>query len=170
MKTKKDVIFVWVLTVLCIACFPMNPLVLTGALDVKTYLATSIPGWIAWAFGMGLVLAPILLFPKRGGVPKGKSFVRTTRLVDTGIYAIIRHPQYTGGVYSIFVANFLFYPHWLFAVMGIAGAYLCYWSVKTEDRLLVEKFGEEYSEYMKRVPGMNFVAGTLRALRRRKNR
>jgi hypothetical protein len=38
---------------------------------------------------MVLVMSPIVMFPRRGGVPKRKSFVNTTRLVDTGIYAVI---------------------------------------------------------------------------------
>ncbi|HDR68580.1 MAG TPA: hypothetical protein ENN61_05960, partial [Bacteroidaceae bacterium] len=36
--------------------------------------------------------------------------------MDTGIYAVVRHPQYTGGIYAIFLTTFLWYPHWLFGV------------------------------------------------------
>ena len=54
--------------------------------------------------------------------------------------------------------------------MGVAGTYLIYLGVKSEDRLLVEKFGEEYGDYIERVPGMNFIEGTRRALRRRANK
>jgi len=95
--TKRESFWNAALTTLCIICFPINPLVLTGALETNFYLASFIIGWIVWAFGMVLVIAPIVLFPRCGGVPKGKSFVNTTQLVDTGIYAIVRHPQYLGG-------------------------------------------------------------------------
>ena len=168
MKTKKDIFWVSVLTILCIACFPVNPLVLTGVLEVKSYTITNILAWIIWAFGMVLVFAPMVMFPKRGGAPKGMKFVKTTRIVDTGIYAVIRHPQYTGGIYAIFLTSLLAYPHWLFAMLGIAGIYLCYQSTKIEDKLLIEKFGDEYREYMERIPAMNFIEGTIRLLRRRK--
>jgi protein-S-isoprenylcysteine O-methyltransferase Ste14 len=168
MKARKDIFWVSVLTLLCIACFPVNPLVLSGALEIKTYTVTGIVAWIVWGFGMILVLYPIIMFPRSGGARKGLSFVKTTRLVDTGLYAVIRHPQYTGGIYAIFLATFLAYPHWLFGVMGIAGIVLVYQSIAAEDRRLVEKFGEAYVEYMKKVPAMNFIAGTYRLLRKRR--
>ena len=115
---------------------------------------------------MALVMAPILIFPRRGGVPKGKSFVRTTRLVDTGIYAVVRHPQYLGGILSIFVATLLLYPHWLFAVLGIPGVALLYWGTNQEERLLVERFGNDYRSYMQRVPRMNLILGIIRLWKR----
>jgi len=93
----KEICCMVVLTILCIICFPINPLVLTGVLEPRYYLASFVLGWVVWAIGMVLVMAPIILFPSRGGVPRGESFVHTTRLVDTGIYAVVRHPQYLGG-------------------------------------------------------------------------
>jgi len=45
--------------------------------------------WIAGIFGM----LPILIFRRRGSVPQGESYMKTTVLVDTGLYAIVRHPQ-----------------------------------------------------------------------------
>lgn len=169
MKNWKEIIGVTVLTILGIACFPANPLVLSGALEVESIPVLFILGWVVWVPGMVLVMAPIVMFPRRGGVARGKSFVNTTRIVDTGIYAIVRHPQYTGGTYALFLTTLLWYPHWLFAVLGIIGAALCYYSVKVEDKNLVEKFGDDYREYMQRVPGMDFITGTARLLRRRKN-
>jgi protein-S-isoprenylcysteine O-methyltransferase Ste14 len=168
MKNRKDIFWVTIFSLLCIACFPVNPLVLTGVLEVETYRVPGIIGWVVWALGMVLVMAPIVMFPRRGGVPEGKSFVSTTRIVDTGIYSIIRHPQYTGGIYAIFLPTLLWYPHWLFFLMGAAGIVLTYFSVRTEDGLLVEKFGDDYTEYAGRVPAMNFIAGIIRLRRRRK--
>jgi protein-S-isoprenylcysteine O-methyltransferase Ste14 len=155
------------ITVLAIVCFPANPLVLTGALDTYFHPALFIIGWVVWAFGFALVLAPIIMFPRRGGVQKGKSFVHTTQLVDTGIYSVIRHPQYTGGVYSIFITTLLWYPHWLFAVLGVIGTVVIYLSIKEEDKLMTEKFGDDYVRYMQRVPGMNIFLGVIRAIRRK---
>ena len=162
----KDIIWTTILTILYITCFPANPLVLTGILEVESYLPLFIIGWIAWAFGMVLVMAPIVMFPKQGGVPRGKSFAYTTRIVDTGIYAVIRHPQYTGGIYAIFVTTLLWYPHWLFAVLGVAGAVITYLGIKEEDKRLVEKFGDDYTAYMRRVPAMNILLGIARAMQR----
>jgi len=166
--TKKNILWSTLMTILCIVCFPANPLVLTGVLEVNSYLALFIIGWVVWAFGMVLVMAPIVMFPRRGGVPKGKSFASTTRLVDTGIYTIVRHPQYTGGVLAIFLTTLLWYPHWLFGVLGMIGTVVIYLSCKEEDRYLIEKFGDDYKRYMQRVPRMNFLLGVIRLLRRRK--
>jgi protein-S-isoprenylcysteine O-methyltransferase Ste14 len=50
-------------------------------------------GWIClWISGIFGIL-PIITFRRKGGVPKGESYTKTTVLVDTGIYAIVRHPR-----------------------------------------------------------------------------
>ena len=170
MKNWKDILQMTVLTLLCIACFPVNPLVLTGVLEPAFYLPLFIIGWVTWTVGMVLVLAPIITFPRKGSVPKGKSFVHTTRMVDTGIYAAVRHPQYLGGILSIFLTTLLFYPHWLFAILGTIGTVILYWSTKEEDKLLIQRFGNEYRSYMQRVPRMNFVLGIIRLWRQRKQK
>jgi len=169
MKNWKNTLWGILLTLLGISCFPVNPLVMIGVIEVKTYLPLTIIGWFICAFGMVGVLAPIVMFPRRGGVSKGKSFVETTHLVNTGIYAIIRHPQYTGGIYAIFVTTILLYPHWLFAVLGVIGIIVIYLGCHEEDKLLIIKFGNDYKEYQKMVPGMNFVAGIIRLLHHRKD-
>jgi protein-S-isoprenylcysteine O-methyltransferase Ste14 len=142
-KNWKYALWMAALTVLCIVCFPVNPLVLTGVLEPDFHLASFITGWVVWAVGMVLVMAPIVTFPRQGGVPEGKSSVHTTRLVDTGIYGIVRHRQYLGGILSIFGTTLLLYPHWLFAVLGILGAVILYWSTKEEEKGLVERFGDD---------------------------
>ena len=96
--------------------------------------------------------------------------MKTTRVVHTGIYSVIRHPQYTGGIFSIFLTTLLIYPHWMFGVMGVVGTYLIYVGTKTEDNILIEKFGDEYRDYLENVPAINFVAGTIRLFRRRDKR
>jgi protein-S-isoprenylcysteine O-methyltransferase Ste14 len=154
-----------VLTVLCIACFPVNPLVLTGVLEPGYFLPAFVLGWLVWGIGMVLVLAPIVLFPRRGGVARGDSFVHTTQLVDSGIYSLVRHPQYLGGILSIFVATPLLYPHGLFVVLGIPGAAILYWSAREEEKFLVSRFGDAYRSYMQRVPRMDLVSGVIRRAR-----
>lgn len=164
----QNILWSTLMTILCIVCFPANPLVLTGVIEVESHLVLFIIGWVVWSFGMVLVMAPIVMFPRRGGVTKNKSYVHTTKLVDTGIYAIVRHPQYTGGIYAIFLTTFLWYPHWLFGVLGAIGTAVIYMGCREEDQRLIEKFGDSYVDYMKKVPRINVFLGLYRSLKRRK--
>lgn len=168
MKHKtSEICAVTILSLLFIACFPVNPLVLTGVIEPGFYLPLFIIAWIVWAFGMVLVMAPIIMFPRRGGVPKGKSFIHTTKLVDTGIYAVVRHPQYTGGIYAIFITTLMAYPHWLFAILGVLGVTLTYISCIDEDKRLIQQFGDKYTDYIQRVPRVNIFLGVIRLWRQR---
>jgi len=167
-KNWKNILWATLITILGITCFPANPLVLTGVIKVNSHLILFIFGGVVWIFGMVLVMAPMIMFPRHGGVPKGKSFVNTTQLVDTGIYAVVRHPQYTGGVYSIFITTMLWYPHWLFVVSGVIGIAVIYLSCREEDQRLIRQFGVDYEAYMKRVPRMNIFLGIMRLLRQKK--
>jgi protein-S-isoprenylcysteine O-methyltransferase Ste14 len=168
--SKSNILWSTLLTILGIICFPANPLVLTGVISVESYQVLFIIGCVVAAFGMVLVMAPIIMFPRRGGIAKGKSFVDTTRLVDTGIYAVIRHPQYTGGIYAIFLTTLLWYPHWLFGVLGAIGIIVIYMGCREEDQRLIKKFGDDYIAYMERVPRMNFFLGLRRLIRQKRNR
>ncbi len=164
---SKEFVWMMILTILCIVCFPVNPLVLLGWIDPAFYLPAFIMGWIVWLAGMVLVLAPIIQFPRRGGVPAGQSYVHTTQLVDSGIYALVRHPQYLGGVLSIFVATPLLYPHWLLVILGIPGIIILYWSARAEEKLLIDRFGSNYQAYARKVPRMNLILGIIRRLRQK---
>jgi protein-S-isoprenylcysteine O-methyltransferase Ste14 len=160
--TRAGILWTILLTILAILCFPVNPLILTGVLETRTIPVLFILGWVIWAVGMVFVMAPMIMFPRRGGVPEGKSFVHTTNLVDTGLYAVVRHPQYLGGILSIFIATMLFYPHWLFVILGIPGMITVYMSCREEEVYLLRQFGDEYREYMQRVPRVNLLTGTVR--------
>jgi protein-S-isoprenylcysteine O-methyltransferase Ste14 len=125
-------------------------------------------GWIClWTAGVFGVL-PIIMLRRKGGVPEGKSYVHTTVLVDSGIYAIVRHPQ--GGVAGLLMnlGIILIARHWLIIALGVVAMALTYIDTFKEDGHCVEKFGDEYRTYMQRVPRVNFVAGVIRLLRRGK--
>ena len=157
----------WIAYILMVLCFPLNPLVLLNVIESNPDLSKPFfyLGWIIWAFGMVLVMAPIVIFPRRGGVAKGKAFVHTTRLVDTGIYSVVRHPQYLGGILAIFFATPLLHQHWLFVVLGIPGTILVYLGARQEDKRLIEKFGDDYNIYMQKVPRMDILTGIIRLVR-----
>jgi protein-S-isoprenylcysteine O-methyltransferase Ste14 len=123
-------------------------------------------GWVIWTFSVIFGIIPIFTFKRKGGVAKGKSYVHTTTLVDTGIYSIVRHPQYTAGI-LFSLALVLWAQNWLVLALGSIVIPLVYIDMMIADANETEKFGDEYIRYMERVPRANFILGIVRVLRRR---
>ena len=105
---------------------------------------------------------PILTFRRKGRV-RGRGYIHTTVVVDKGLYAVVRHPQYLAGI-LMSAAMCLITRHWLVAILGAAAVVLYYWDTFDEERVCVEKFGDAYKQYRRRVPRINFVLGWARAL------
>ena len=61
---------------------------------------------------------PVFEFRKKGEVRKGQSYVHTTRLVDTGIYSVVRHPQYVTFIMWA-ISDILLFQHWVVILLGI---------------------------------------------------
>jgi protein-S-isoprenylcysteine O-methyltransferase Ste14 len=125
-------------------------------------------------FGVGLYvfsglvfgLLPVFEFQRRGEVEKGKSYIHTTRLVDTGIYSIVRHPQYVTFILWA-IAGMALFQHWIVILLGVPVFPLTYVDLVKADKEAIGKFGGEYGVYMERVPRANFLLGIVRWLRRR---
>lgn len=121
--------------------------------------------WAVWVVMCIFAIVPIFTLRRKGGVPDGKGYVHTTALVDTGVYAVVRHPQYLSfmllNLFLILVAQ-----HWLITLMGLPAMALSYLIALDADQLGVERFGEEYTRYMQTVPRINLVLGLIRLLRR----
>jgi protein-S-isoprenylcysteine O-methyltransferase Ste14 len=124
-------------------------------------------GWALWWVGVVFGWLPIFTFLRKGNVPKGKSYVHTTTLVDTGIYAIVRHPQMGTAWLLMCVALMLVTQHWISVALGVPAMVLAYVDLLKADRRLVEKFGDAYRRYMERVPRVNFASGIIRLIVRR---
>jgi protein-S-isoprenylcysteine O-methyltransferase Ste14 len=120
-------------------------------------------GWILLCLSAVFGWLPIYTFKTRGGVPEGESYIKTTKLVDTGIYAIIRHPQYLAGI-LIASSMMLISQHWSSVLAGVIVIPLWYLECIYADQRLVENFGDEYRDYMRRVPRVNFVLGLIRVI------
>jgi protein-S-isoprenylcysteine O-methyltransferase Ste14 len=106
----------------------------------------------------------IVEFRKKGGVRRGESYVHTTKLVDTGIYSIVRHPQYvTFMVWAL--AGMLLFQHWVVLLLGVPIFPLTYVDLVKADRDAIEKFGDDYKAYIRRVPRANFLLGIIRRFR-----
>lgn len=73
------------------------------------------------------------------------------RLVTEGVYAYVRHPQYSG-VFLITVGFLLQWPTIITLVMWPILILAYYRLAMKEERDVEKQFGKEYSEYKKRVP------------------
>jgi protein-S-isoprenylcysteine O-methyltransferase Ste14 len=124
-------------------------------------------GWILWVLACILAYSPNFLFKKYGEVPQGKRYVYTTILVDQGIYSIIRHPQYSGSLFVAF-SLILIQQTPVSLILGMICIITSYLSMVFEEERLIPKFGEEYKDYMKRVPRANLLSGFIRKMKKNK--
>jgi protein-S-isoprenylcysteine O-methyltransferase Ste14 len=156
----------WIWSALLLVQVGLAFFVFTEPMSVGLMIA----GWVVWTVGVVFAIVPILALRTRGSVPEGKSYMATTTLVDTGIYALVRHPQ--GGTAGILfhVALPLIGQHWLLVILSAVGMALIYLDTFRADEACIEKFGQAYADYMQRVPKVNFFAGIVRLLRRRGSR
>ena len=75
-------------------------------------------------------------------------FENTTVLVRSGIYRYIRHPLYCSLL--LLGTGIMFKEPGIFQViLGIINAIAVYLTGKTEEKEMITKFGDQYSEYMK---------------------
>ena len=131
-------------------------------IDVLAYT-----GWIIWVLSIIFGILPIYTFRKRGGVAKGQSYMKTTKLVDTGVYSIVRHPQYLAGLLLI-IALMLVTQHWLSITAGAIAFVTFYIDTLRVDADCIEKFGDDYKHYMERVPKLNFLLGIYKRTKHKK--
>ena len=132
-------------------------------IEILAYIGVGLYVFSGLIFGM----LPTIEFRKKGRVKRGKSYIHTTKLVDTGIYSIVRHPQYITFI-MFAIAGMLLFQHWIIVLLGVPVLPLTYIDLLRADKCLIEKFGDDYRLYMQRVPRANFIIGIIRMLRNRK--
>ena len=125
-----------------------------------------IVGYIFWFFSVVCGILPIITFRRKGGVSKDSSYIKTTTLVKTGIYSIVRHPQFLAGIlWSIalaFISQF-----WLIDVLILPVIVCTYIDSRRANDRLIQKFGQDYKVYMDEVPGLNAFWGIIKLLLRK---
>jgi protein-S-isoprenylcysteine O-methyltransferase Ste14 len=125
-------------------------------------------GWALLFLGLIMMSIPRFELSKRGNIPRGKSWVNTTVVIDTGIYGIVRHPLYVGWMISI-VAMMLISQYLVTILLGAIPLMVVIYYAYSEDNLNAKKFGQPYIEYRRQVPMMNFLLGLVRSRRRGKD-
>jgi protein-S-isoprenylcysteine O-methyltransferase Ste14 len=132
-------------------------------IEILAYVGVGLYVFAGIVFGW----LPVTEFRKKGRVKKGRSYIHTTKLVDTGIYSVVRHPQFVTFILWA-IAGMLLFQHWIIIILGIPIIPLTYIDLIRADKASIEKFGDDYKTYMKKVPRANFLLGIIRLLQRRK--
>jgi len=69
-------------------------------------------------------------------------------LVRTGVYRLTRHPMYSS-FFLLGLAQMVLLSNWFVAGAGLAGAGILYAGrVAREERMMIDRFGDEYRDYM----------------------
>ena len=126
------------------------------------YLAN--PQWMAWSkiglpeqirwlgviLGILCVAGVYWLFSSIGsGITPTSATREKHTLVTKGPYRWVRHPLYTIGC-SLFIAFGMIADNWFVVLLGILAFIAMAVRTPKEEANLIEKFGDEYREYMKR--------------------
>jgi len=121
------------------------------------------PRWMAWSkiglpdsvrwLGVGLgVLCIIGIYWLFSSIGSGISPTSATRkehkLSTSGPYRWVRHPLYTVGS-TLFISFGMMADNWFIAALGILAFIAMAKRTPQEEDNLIEKFGDEYREYMK---------------------
>ena len=105
---------------------------------------------------IAMVIGYVIVFAGATLVAEGWRKVHRARregtLVTDGVYARVRHPQYTGLFLIVFGEGVVHWPTIVsvaaFPVIVLAYALLA----RKEERQMLDKFGDAYREYQRRVP------------------
>jgi protein-S-isoprenylcysteine O-methyltransferase Ste14 len=122
------------------------------------------PAWMEWSkmglpeamrwlgAGVGIVCVGLIywLFSSIGsGITATSATRRQHTLVTRGPYRWVRHPLYTVGS-AMFLSFGMIADNWFIALLGIITFIIMAIRTPREEANLIEKFGNEYREYMQR--------------------
>ena len=86
------------------------------------------------------------------------------RFEEKGIYTIIRHPVYLGLGILFVGMMFISDLRWS-AILAVPSIIIMYYYMIKEEQIFLEKFGEEFEDYTKRVPRIDIFLGIYRRIK-----
>lgn len=140
--------------------FPLTLYLLARFFDLDVSASANLWSSLLGIGELGMVVAMIAgyvfvfagLFLLAGGWRQLYRARRENRLATGGLYAIVRHPQYTGILLAVFGEGVVHWPT-LFSVGLFPVIALAYWSLaRREEKEMLRVHGEVYREYQSRVP------------------
>lgn len=100
-------------------------------------------------FSIGVVMTILSLINLgksiRFGLPTSN-----TQLKTSGIYSISRNPMYVG-INLFTLASMVYLMNWMVMIVGIYSLVVYHLIIKSEEKFLLERFGEDYQNYLKKV-------------------
>jgi len=117
-------------------------------------------GVVLFIVAVSLEAKVVSMRQKRGGCQDPHE---TVVLVREGPYRVIRHPGYLAEMVYFSVLPIIL-SKWvpltiLAAICIVIAIASCVYLIRVEDNFNLRKWGEEYRQYMKEVPAINFVKG-----------
>jgi protein-S-isoprenylcysteine O-methyltransferase Ste14 len=124
--------------------------------DLNANLWSSLLGMGEMGMMISMLLGYALLFVGIGIFVQGWRELHRAHqqslLATTGLYSLVRHPQYTGLFIGLFGEGIVHWPTLfsvgLFPIIVLAYGLLA----RSEERQVVEEFGDKYRAYQQRVP------------------
>jgi protein-S-isoprenylcysteine O-methyltransferase Ste14 len=105
--------------------------------------------WLGVGIGILCVLGIYWLFKSIGsGISPTTATRKEHKLATNGIYRYVRHPLYPIGS-SMFISFGMMADNWFIALLGALAFFGMAIRTPKEEANLIEKFGDEYREYMK---------------------
>ena len=121
-------------------------------LDFANY---ALPAWAGWIGAVLIVLALIVFWRAHVDLKTNWSPSLEIRekheLITHGIYGYIRHPMYASQWLWV-IAQPLLLQNWLAGWLNLV-VFIFFYSlrVRAEEKMMIDTFGEQYREYMKKV-------------------
>ena len=126
---------------------------LVGLALTMLWPVTVLPAPVATVIGVGfLIIAPlIILWAQRASAPRYHQKLTTTEDFKKGPYAFLRAPTHFG--LDLLVVGFGFLINSLFVIVLSILSYVItrLFFVRKQERLLAEKYGQQYHDYKKTV-------------------
>ncbi len=100
-------------------------------------------------------------FGRKGNLPR----FETNVLVTQGVYSYMRHPMHLGLIFfPLSVALIIGSPTFIFIIAPLEMLFMIIMIFTYEEKEAIEKFGEDYLEYKKKVPFFCFKPECIGAL------
>lgn len=111
-----------------------------------------------------LIFIPLFLQSKVRKLKNEEEIDSSREFLHHNLYALLRHPQYLG--YILMALGFTcLSQHWVSVCLASLTTVLFYFQIIREEEYCLQKFGDDYLDYCKTVPRLNFIKGISRKMK-----